>query len=67
VRETADAVVTLKKNEVSLGELAAKLVLDKSVTSRRVRDATNEAISSTMRPAEVGRRGSSLAIRCRKW
>jgi MarR family protein len=41
VRETVDAVSALKKNEVSLGELAAKLGLDKSVTSRRVRDATD--------------------------
>ena len=32
-RETVDAVVALKKHEVSLGELAAKLALDKSVTS----------------------------------
>jgi len=37
-RETVDAVVALK--EVSLGELAAKLSLDKSVTSRRLREAT---------------------------
>jgi hypothetical protein len=36
-----DAVSALKKNEVSLGELAGKLALDKSVTSRRVRDATD--------------------------
>ena len=41
VRETVDAVAALKKNEVSLGELAAKLALDKSVTSRRLRDATD--------------------------
>jgi hypothetical protein len=41
VKETVDAVVTLKKNEVSLGELAEKLVLDKSVTSRRLRDAVD--------------------------
>src|SRR5882672_3435774 len=41
VREPVDAVVALKKHEVSLGELAAKLALDKSVTSRRVRDATD--------------------------
>ena len=39
VRETVDAVAALEKNEVSLGELAAKLVLDKSATSRRLRDA----------------------------
>ena len=41
VRETVDAVAALQKNEVSLGELAAKLALDKSVTSRRLRDATD--------------------------
>jgi hypothetical protein len=39
--ETVDAVSSLKKNEVALGELAAKLALDKSVTSRRLRDATD--------------------------
>jgi hypothetical protein len=39
VRETADAVSLPKKNEVSLGELA-KLGLNKSVTRRRVKDAT---------------------------
>jgi hypothetical protein len=38
---TVDAVAALKKNEVSLGELAAKLALDKSITSRRLRDATD--------------------------
>jgi hypothetical protein len=36
VRETVDAVATLNKNEVSLGELR----LDESVTSRRLRQAT---------------------------
>jgi hypothetical protein len=40
VRETLDAAVALNKNEVSLGELAAKLRLDKSVISRRLRQAT---------------------------
>ena len=40
VRETVDAVAALKKDEVSRGELAAKLALDKSVTSRRLRQAT---------------------------
>ncbi len=39
VRETVDAVEALKKDEISLGELAAKLALDKSATSRRLRDA----------------------------
>src|ERR1700751_171266 len=40
VRETGDAVASLKKDEVSLGELAAKLSLDKSAASRRLRQAT---------------------------
>jgi len=40
VRETVDAVASLKKDEVSLSELAAKLGLDKSAASRRLRDAT---------------------------
>jgi hypothetical protein len=40
VRETVHAVAALKKDEVSLGELAGKLALDKSVTSRRLRQAT---------------------------
>jgi hypothetical protein len=39
VRETVDAVAALKKDDISLGELAAKLRLDKSVTSRRLREA----------------------------
>jgi hypothetical protein len=41
VRETVDAISALKKHEVSLGELAAKLAPDKSITSRRLRDATD--------------------------
>jgi hypothetical protein len=41
VRETVDAVEALKKDEISLGELAATLALDKSATSRRLRDATD--------------------------
>jgi hypothetical protein len=41
VRKTVDTVTSLKKSEVSLGEFAAKLRLDKSVTSRRVRDAAD--------------------------
>ena len=40
VRETVNAVAALKKDEISLGELAGKLALDKSVTSRRLRQAT---------------------------
>jgi len=40
VRETVGAVAALNKNEVWLGELAAKLGLDKSAASRRLRDAT---------------------------
>jgi hypothetical protein len=41
VRETVDAVSALKKGEVSLGELAAKLQLDKNAASRQLRDATD--------------------------
>ena len=41
VRQTVDAVATLKKDEVSLAELAARLHgLDKSVARRRLRQAT---------------------------
>jgi DNA-binding transcriptional ArsR family regulator len=41
VRQTVDAVAALKKKgEVSLGQLATKLGLDKSVVSRRLRQAT---------------------------
>jgi hypothetical protein len=55
-----------KKHEISLGELAAKLGLDKSVTSRRVRDATDRGYLFNLetrrgRPARI-----VLAIRCRK-
>lgn len=39
VRETVDAIEAVKKVEVSLGELAAKLALDKSAASRRLREA----------------------------
>ena len=58
VRETVDAVAALKKNEVSLGELAAKLALDKSVTSRRLRDATDRGFLVNLeirrcRPARI--------------
>src|SRR5260370_40877235 len=52
VRETVDAVAALKKNELSLGEHAAKLALDKSAPSRRLRDAPALAISSTWRAVE---------------
>jgi hypothetical protein len=41
VRETVDAVAALYKDQVALGEFAAKLALDKSATSRRLRDATD--------------------------
>jgi hypothetical protein len=40
VRQTVDAVAALNKGEVSLGQLATKLGLDKSVVSRRLRQAT---------------------------
>src|SRR5262244_3219189 len=56
VRDTVDTVSSLKENEVSLDELAAKLGLDKSVTSRRVRDAPAAATSSTWKPDEADRR-----------
>jgi hypothetical protein len=49
-----------EENEVSLGELDATLALDESVTSRRLRQATEFGYLVTRRPAEVGRRGSSL-------
>ena len=39
VRETVDAIEAVKEVEVSLGELAAKLALDKSAASRRLREA----------------------------
>jgi hypothetical protein len=52
---------------VSLGELAAKLVLDKSVTSRRLRDAVDRGYLVNLEPRDVGRRGSFSAIQCRKW
>jgi phage FluMu protein gp41 len=41
VRETVNTVAALNEQEVSLRELSAKLLLDKSVNSRRVRDATD--------------------------
>jgi hypothetical protein len=41
MREAADAVLSLKKGEVSLSELAGKLARDKRVTNRRLRDATD--------------------------
>jgi hypothetical protein len=41
VRETVDAVSSFQKSEVSLGEVASKLALDKSATSRRVKDAAD--------------------------
>ena len=53
-----DAVSSLKKNEISLGELAAKLALDKSATSRRLRDATDRGYLANLetrrgRPARI--------------
>jgi hypothetical protein len=41
VRETVNAVATVRKGEMSLIQLAAKLGLDKSVASRRLRQATD--------------------------
>jgi hypothetical protein len=56
--ETVNAVLALKKDEVLLGELAVKLVLDKSVTSRRLRDATDRGYLVSLetrrgRPARI--------------
>jgi hypothetical protein len=58
VRETVDAVASLKKDEVSLGELAAKLSLDKSATSRRLRDAADRGYLVNLET----RRGRSARI-----
>jgi hypothetical protein len=41
VRETVEAIAALKNDDVSLGQLAARLGLDKSVASRRLRQATD--------------------------
>ncbi len=67
MKESVDAVVTLKNNEVSLGELAAKLALDKSVTSRRVRDATERGYLGNIEARRGRPAGSYSAIRCGKW
>jgi hypothetical protein len=65
VRETVDAVAALKKNEVSLGELAAKVALDKSAVSRRLRDATDGSylvnLEDPQRSAGADRPGRSDA------
>jgi hypothetical protein len=53
-----DAVASLKKDEVSLGELGAKLSLDKSATSRRLRDATDRGYLVNLET----RRGRSARI-----
>jgi hypothetical protein len=58
VQETVDAVAVLNKQEVSLGELAAKLALDKSSASRRLRDATDRGYRVSLetrrgRPARI--------------
>jgi hypothetical protein len=58
VRETVDAIEAVKKVEVSLGELAAKLALDKSAASRRLRDAIDRGYLVNLetrkgRPARV--------------
>jgi hypothetical protein len=55
-RETADAAPN--KQEASLGEFAATLPLDKSVTSRRARDATDRRYLANLktprgRPARI--------------
>jgi hypothetical protein len=43
VRETVDAVAALDKREVSLGELDAKLSLEKSVSGGQRRKAIDRA------------------------
>lgn len=58
VRETVNAVEAVKKDEVSLGELAAKLALDKSAASRRLREAIDRGYLVNLetrkgRPARV--------------
>jgi DNA-binding transcriptional ArsR family regulator len=58
VRETMNAVEAVKKDEVCLGELAAKLSLDKSAASRRLRDAIDRGYLVNLetrkgRPARV--------------
>ena len=58
MRETVDAVASLKNEEVSLGELAAKLKLDKSATSRRLREATDRGYLVNLET----RRGRSARI-----
>jgi hypothetical protein len=59
VRHTVDAVSSLKKNEVSLGELAAKLRLEKkSHQSPSAGCKPAAATSSTWKPDEAYRRRS---------
>ena len=48
---SSDRAVVARKKEVSLGELAAKLALDKSVTNRRLRDVNLE--TRRARPARI--------------
>jgi hypothetical protein len=47
VRETVDAVAALKKNEMSVCELAARLALDKTLPVAYSRTQPSGAISST--------------------
>jgi hypothetical protein len=63
-RETVDAFAPPNKGKVSLGELAAKLKLDNSAPVAGGGMQPTKATLSTWRTAEVGQRGSSLAIAC---
>jgi len=66
VRETVDAISALNKHEVSLGELAAKLGLDKSAVSRRLRQATELGVPRQSREhAADAPPGSRWAMSCR--
>jgi hypothetical protein len=56
VRKTVDTVSALKKNEVSLGELAAKLGARQARHQSPATGRKTGATSSILRPAEVGRR-----------
>ena len=58
VRETVDAVSSFQKSGVSPGELASKLALDKSATSRRVKDAADRGYLVNLEP----RRGRPARI-----
>jgi len=60
------AISSLRKSEICLEELAPKLALDKSVTNRRLGDATNATTLSILKPVEASWRRIFPAIQCRK-